>query len=134
MTKRAVQQPLSLEWRKRGLETVPQQPGPAVTSKTQYWIAQLSQGIVEVAAGLRPPNHLHTVVSPRVLSRLRVMHAVAGSRANAPVRRTSSVRVTQVSPNVLEACAVVHGRRRPQAVALQLRRRRDRWIVTAAEV
>ena len=134
MTKRAVQQPLSLAWRKRELETVPQQTGPVITTRTQNWIAQLSQGIVEVAAGLRPPNHLHTVVSPRVLSRLRVMHAVAGSRNNAPVRRTSSVRVAQISPTVLEACAVVQGRQRPQAVALQLRRRRDRWIVTAAEI
>ena len=134
MTKRAVQPPLSLEWRKRELQPVPRQAAMGATSKTQHWIAQLSQGIVEVSAGLRPPAHLHTVVSPRVLSRLRIMHAVASSRDNAPVRRTGSVRIAQVSPTVLEACAVVFGRRRPQAVALQLKRRGDRWIVTAAEV
>ena len=100
----------------------------------ERWIAQVCAGIAEVAAGARPAANMHRVVSPAVLSRLRLLHTAAASRGNAPIQRTASVRVVHVSPVTVEACAVVQGRQRCQAVAVQLRRRGDRWLVTAAEV
>lgn len=129
-----VQQQLPLQWRRGTVDPVPRQPGPPDSTALQRWIARVSIGVAEVAAGARPATNLHQVVSPGVLSKLRIMHDAAGSRRNAPMRRTTSVRVLYVSPGTVEACAVVQGRERCQAVALQLRHRGKRWVVTAAEI
>ena len=130
----SVQQQLPLQWRRGSVDPVPRQPVPPDSTALQRWIARVSIGVAEVAAGARPAANLHQVVSPGVLSRLRILHGAGRSRDNAPLRRTTSVRVLYVSPDTVEACAVVQGRSRCQAVALQLKQRGKRWIVTAVEI
>ncbi len=128
------QQHLPLEWRRHEVTPIPRQPGPPASTATQRWIGRAAAAVVEIAAGLRPADNLLRIVTPATQSRLRILHATAAARSNAPVRRTTSVRVVRTAPGVLEACAVVQGKHRCQAVALQLRQRRDRWLITAVDV
>lgn len=129
-----VQQQLPLQWRRGSVDPVPRQPGPPDSTALQRWIARVSIGVAEVAAGSRPATNMHQVVTAGVLSKLRILHDAGHSRNNAPLRRTTSVRVLYVSPGTVEACAVVQGSTRCQAVALQLKQRGKRWIVTAVEI
>jgi hypothetical protein len=89
--------------------------------------------VAEVASGDRPVRQLIRVMTPGAAELLQRRARLAPSR-NAPIRRVLSVRITRPSQRTIEASAVVEGARRCQAVALQLRRQRDAWIVTAAEV
>jgi hypothetical protein len=125
---------LPLQWRRGQVDPVPRQPTPPDTTRLQRWVAQVCTGIAEIAAGARPPTNMHRVVTPAVLARLRLLSARSCCADNAPIRRTTSVRVLHVSAGTVEACAVVQGRQRCQAVAVQLQRRGDRWLVTAAEI
>ncbi len=124
---------LDLVWRTRGVDPVPQHRVPPLPDDLHRWIARLCAAVVEVAAGDRPAKQLFRVVRPVPLERLQRRARVQPSR-NGPVRAVSSLRVSQPAPGVLEASAVVEGSRRFQAVALQLRRRRETWQVTAVEI
>lgn len=129
----AVQQQLALEWRPRGVDPVPRHTVPALPDDLQRWIARICAAIAEVAAGVRPARQLFRVVRPGPLERLQ-RRARVQSTGNGAVRRVSSLRVSQPAAGVLEATAIVEGARRFQAVALELRRSRGAWQVTAVEI
>ena len=124
---------LALVWRPRGVSTVPQHQVPPLPDDLQRWIARTCAAVVEVAAGVRPAKQLFRVVRPGPLEQLQRRSRVRPS-GNGPVRRVTSLRVSQTSAGVLEASAVVEGSQRFQAVALQLRRVRGTWQVTAVEI
>ncbi|MAT61878.1 MAG: hypothetical protein CMH41_09605 [Micrococcales bacterium] len=128
------QQRLPLEWRRHGVTPVPRQPSPPASTATQRWIGRAAAAVVEISAGMRPADNLLRIVTPATQARLRILHATAAARSNVPVRRTTSVRVVRTESGVLEACAVVQGKHRCQAVAFQLRQRGERWLITAVEV
>lgn len=130
---RSGQDELALVWRPRGVATVPQHRVPPLPDELQKWIARTCAAVVEVAAGVRPAKQLFRVVRPGPLEQLHRRSRVNPS-GNGSVRRVASLRVSQPSPGVLEASAVVEGSQRFQAVALQLRRVRDAWQVTAVEI
>jgi Family of unknown function (DUF6459) len=124
---------LPLVWAPRGVATIAEHPVPGSAAPLDRWVGRICAAVAEIACGDRPPQQLFRVVHPTVLTRLRVL---AGSQraSNSPIRRVTSVRVTHTSPRTIEACAVVQGARRSQAVAIQLRRRQRGWLVTAVEI
>lgn len=103
------------------------------TRAMQRWVGQVSAGVAEVAGGQRPARQLFTIMTPGALDRLQRRAAIRPS-GNGPIRKVLSVRLNSPTPGTLEAAAVVEGTRHCQAVALQLRRRRSGWLVTAAEI
>ena len=114
-------------------DPVPRHEVPPRTPELERWIGRICAAIAEAVAGDRPVNQLFRVASPAVLRRLTVTAQVRG-RSNAPIRRVTSVRVARINARTIEACAVVQGSRRCQAVAVQLTRRNQGWLVTAAEI
>lgn len=128
------QEMLPLEWR-RQVPSPCEVPTRAASRSgaLHRWIGQVSTGVAEVAAGVRPARQLFLIMSPGAVERLQRLAAVHPS-GNGPIRRVLSVRVSHPGPGTMEAIAVVEGARRCQAVALQLRRRRQGWLVTAAEI
>jgi hypothetical protein len=109
------------------------QPWPSPPKDLEKTVSRLAAAVAEVYFGLRPVQQLKPFLSPRALRRLRSQiprHPVP----NAPIRSVLSVRLSANSANLIEACAVVRGRQRSQAVALQLRSRRNGWIATAVEI
>ncbi len=127
------QQALALEWRPRGVDAVPRHPVPPLPDDASRWIARLCAAVAEVAAGDRAARQLFTVMSPSALELLQRRSRVCRSH-NGPIRGVGSLRLSRPRPDVIEATAVVQGSRRYQAVALELRRRRGTWLVTAAEI
>ena len=97
------QEYLPLRWRQGDVDPVPRQPVPEHSGAMSRWVAQVCTGIAEIAAGARPPANMHRVVTPAVLSRLRILHATAGPKGNAPIRRVTSVRLIQVTAESVEA-------------------------------
>jgi hypothetical protein len=108
------------------------------------WGRQITQLIVEVAAGHRPAAQLVRWTSDRVYRQVReqarpvpATQAPAGSRrigrgeSERPV--VGGVRVCEPGDGVAEVAAVVHRRHRVQAVALRLEGRDGRWVVTALQ-
>jgi len=136
MTKKptkTTQTALPLAWEPRGVSTVANHPVPNHSTAMDRWVGRICAAIAEIAAGDRPPQQMFRIVHPRVLTRLKVV-AQTHKKANSPIRRVLSVRVRHNSPTRIEACAVVEGGRRCQAVAIQLTKRPQGWIVTAAEI
>ena len=127
------QQALALQWRPRGVDPIPQHRVPSLPDDTQRWIARIAAAVVEVSNGDRPARQMFRVLSPATLERLQRRARVRPGR-NGPVRSVTSLRLAQPVSGVIEATAVIQGARRFQAVALELRRRRGQWVVTAAEV
>lgn len=114
---------------------LPQNAGvsPGQTRAMQRWVGQVAVGVAEVAVGQRPARQLFAIMTPAALQRLQRRAAVRPS-GNGPIRKVISVRLATPLPDTLEATALVEGATRCQAVALQLRRRRNGWLVTAAEI
>lgn len=127
------QKALPLEWAPRGVTTPPAQATPAASKPLQRWVGQVCIAVAEVASGDRPARQLMRVMAPGAAELLQRRARLAPSH-NAPIRRVLSVRISRPSDRTIEASAVVEGARRCQAVAIQLRRRRDSWVVAAAEV
>ena len=127
------QDQLPLEWLPHGVEPVPRHRVPPLPDDLQRWIARTCAAIVEVAGGRRPAQQLFRVVRPGPLERLQRRARVAPSTGGA-VKRVASLRISQPATGVLEVCAVVECAQRFQAVALQVRRIRQTWQVTAIEV
>ncbi|MFN8125788.1 MAG: Rv3235 family protein [Candidatus Nanopelagicales bacterium] len=127
------QQTLDLAWQPRGVDPVPRHPVPPLPDDTSRWIARICAAVAEVAAGDRAARQLFTVMTPSALELLQRRARVTGTR-NGPIRGVGSLRLSRPRPDVIEATAVVQGSRRYQAVALEIRRRRGRWLVTAAEI
>lgn len=113
-------------------------PLPTCTSDlpdAESWSRQITQVIVEVIAGHRPPSQLLRWTDAGVYDEIRsqtLPHARPGS---APRRRprVGTVRVCQPADGVAEVSAVVHGHYRTQALALRLEGKDGRWRVTALE-
>lgn len=127
------QQALALEWRPRGVDVVPRQPVPPLPDDASRFIARLCAAVAEVAAGDRAARQLFTVMTPSALELLQRRARVSRSH-NGPIRGVESLRLSRPRADTIEAAAGVRGSRRYQAVALQLRRRRGTWLVTAAEI
>ncbi len=99
-------------------------------------VVQLAQALVEVMAGLRPPQQLAKWASPEVYDLLcRRSHVAARrpavSRRPAVVRR---VRVQEPADGIVEACAVVVHHDRVRALALRMSGWGRRWIVTELQI
>lgn len=124
---------LPLEWAPRGIAAPPARPAPPASGSLQRWVGQLCVAVAEVASGDRPARQLMRVMAPGTADLLQRRARLAPVR-NAPIRRVLSVRISRPSDRTIEASAVIEGSRRCQAVALQLRRHKDTWIVTAAEI
>lgn len=124
---------LALAWISRSTPALDAVPTPRLPDDLQRWIARICSSVAEVAAGDRAARQLFTVVSPKALDLLQRRARTNPSR-NGPVRAVTSLRVSRLGVDVLEASAVVQGSKRYQAVALQLRRRRGSWVVTAIEM
>lgn len=105
-------------------------PPPRGLDKT---VSRLAAAIAEVFCGARPMQQLRPFLSPRALRRLE-SQIPRNPAPNAPIRSVLSVRLSMNTSTSIEACVVVKGRQRSQAVALQLRPRRDGWIATAVEI
>lgn len=132
---RSGQEELALLWRPRGVTTVPQHRVPPLPDELQKWIARTCAAVVEGSLpGVRPAKSNCF----QWCGRGRWSSCIAGRGSIPPetVRCVASRRCggLEPSPGVLEASAVVEGSQRFQAVALQLRRVRDAWQVTAVEI
>lgn len=120
---------LPLQW--KGLPTPePWQNPPRELEKI---VSRLAAAIAEVYCGVRPLQQLRPFLSPRALRRFGSQIPQRPAQ-NAPIRSVLSVRLSANTATSIEACAVVRGRQRSHAVALQLRSRRGRWVATAVEI
>ena len=126
------QQALALEWRPRGVDAVPRHPVPPLPDDASRWIARLCAAVAEVAAGDRAARQLFTVMSPAPSNCSNAAPGSAGRTTAHP--GVGSLRLSRPRPDVIEATAVVQGVPSVSAVALELRRRRGTWLVTAAEI
>lgn len=94
---------------------------------------RLAQAIVEVLAGARPAAQLAGLTSFEVLRFLTRGAGRLGARPGGPPQRPviGSVRITEPSPGVIEASAVIHIGVRVRALALRLEGIDGRWRCTA---
>ncbi|MCI2265620.1 Rv3235 family protein [Sediminivirga luteola] len=96
----------------------------------------LAVSVVEALYGLRPAAQLRRWVEPEVMVRIdahvsRRMELLRGRPERVATVRAGTVVLQRTAPDVLDASVVVHSTVRIRAVALQLRRRRGRWRVSA---
>lgn len=97
-------------------------------------LRNLTQGILEVIAGMRPIEHLARWVSEEAFRTLVIRSNLAArARSARGVRATTSplvvttVRCTWPADNAVEATVIVAGRARTRAVAIRLDEFRGRW-------
>lgn len=114
------------------------QPSSTVTlPDPRPLVERLSQAVMEVVSGQRPPAQLIRHFAPNVYSVVARRGLVAarrhdgGSRRPAIVRR---VRVCEPADGVIEACAVVVAHGRVRALAMRLEGVDGRWVVTAITI
>jgi hypothetical protein len=105
------------------------------------WCARLCQAIAEVLAGARPAHQLADVASLDVLQLLERSAGRLGGHRGGPVTRprVASVHVSEPTPGIAEACAVVDTGPRRRALAIRveghpLDGRPARWRCTALHV
>ena len=100
------------------------------------WCRRLSQAIVEVLAGARPPVQLSQVTTLDVLHQLERWSGRFARRPGQPTvsPRVVSVRVSEPRDGVAEACAIVDTCPRRRAFALRLEAQRGRWTCVALEL
>jgi len=115
---------------------------PAQEALTPAWVARMARAIIEVADGDRPASQLTRWVERAPLAMLnargiayRRHPAVRNRRGElSAVRATQQVRAVRlcpVSPQAVEASAVLIGGGRGRAVALRFEARGSNWIVAA---
>lgn len=112
------------------LRLVPPAGGPTTVDRTdptglpdpRAWCARLSQAIAEVLAGARPAQQLADVASLDVLHLLeRSAGRMRGYRTGPVTRpRVRSMHLSQPTPGVAEACAVVDTGPRCRALAIRV--------------
>ena len=102
------------------------------------WAAHITQGLVEVMHGVRPPSQVMRWTTPEVYavvarrgSRAARRRAVRGSAHRTRVIR---VHVCEPAPEVVEASVVLVDGGRVRALALRLTARDRRWVVEALQV
>lgn len=105
--------------------------------QADLWIAKLSLAIFEVASGLRPSGQLTTYVQRDELARIALRgKAVARHPSNRGrvqprrAQRVRSIRVCQISHDVVEVSAVISGGERAQAIGMRMARANGNWQVT----
>jgi hypothetical protein len=105
-----------------------QRPDPA------KWSAALAVCAVQATQGLRPPLKLHRWATPTVCESIRLLALAASRRTDSvaakPRPHARRVRVTTLSPGVLEAAVVINEGDKVHAVAIRLHWRRDVWYAT----
>lgn len=99
---------------------------------------KITQQVIEILNGHRPPRHLQTWMLPNLYQSL-VRRAALATRILGGPERTAAphvrrVRVFHPLPRVAEVAVVVFDGRRIRAVAIRLQARRSQWHVTALEV
>jgi len=97
----------------------------------------LTQGVLEVIAGMRPVEHLARWVSEEAFRTLVIRSNLAtrarsarGAPATTSPLVATTVRCTWPSATVVEATVVVAGRARTRAVAIRLDEFHGRWRAT----
>lgn len=99
-------------------------------------VKSLAVSVVEALYGLRPAAQLRRWVEPEVMARIdahvtRRMELLRGRPERVTTVRAGTVLLQRTAADVLDASVVVHSTVRIRAVALQLRRWKGRWRVSA---
>jgi hypothetical protein len=111
----------------------PREPGAGLPDPTPL-LHNLTQGVLEVIAGMRPVEHLARWMSESAFRSIVVRaNLAARARSARGVPATTSplivttVRCTWPTDDAVEATVIVAGRARTRAVAMRLEEFRGRW-------
>jgi Family of unknown function (DUF6459) len=99
----------------------------------RLWLDRLLVVVLECLEGWRPLVQLRGYASPLVLGALAARRSVT-SRRPGVVPRVRSIHVTEPTPGIIEACAVVQRGVRVQAMAIRIEVLSNRWRCTALHV
>lgn len=113
----------------------PQPTARAELPEPRSWATRLTQGLVEVLAGDRPPGQLVRWTSAEVFDDVAALAVPRGpGRASTPRGVVRSLHVSEPADGVAEVAALVRRGRRTTAMALRLEGLDGRWQCTALEL
>lgn len=115
----------------------PRPPRPRDLPEPGPWGRRLLIGMIETAAGRRPPHQLAALLSPSVCRGLGAeFERAAQARTPHWLHRgvVRSMRVAEPAPGIAELCATVETGRRVRAIALRLEANHGRWRCTRLQL